>query len=215
MSMNYNYDRPSSSNTPSHNEDPYRGSSSHYRQEHRRSNHDDMTEQEYQDRIRHKQQRLLLLRHASNCKVEDGTCQVSPHCAAMKQLWKHIINCHDENCSVPHCVSSRYVLGHFRKCLEANCPACGPVRERIRYEKQQQMYEVANNPNPVNDSIQTLSMSPNTMSVQINLDQGHSKKPRVKKQSSAESSFNSTPPLPPPTESLQPPQSTSTQLVKR
>merc|ERR1711963_628177 len=100
----------------------------------------------------------------------------------MKQLWKHIINCHDENCSVPHCVSSRYVLGHFRKCLEANCPACGPVRERIRYEKQQQLYEVANNHHSLNDSIRLSSVSPNPMSVQTNINEGPSKRPRLKKQ---------------------------------
>lgn len=83
-------------------------------------------------KVRHKQQRLLLLRHASRCHHEAGKCPVTPHCASMKQLWKHIAHCKDQHCTVQHCMSSRYVLSHYRRCKDPKCPACGPVRETIK-----------------------------------------------------------------------------------
>eukprot|EP00978_Attheya_sp_CCMP212_P045484 scaffold348462_cov62-Attheya_sp.AAC.4 len=91
--------------------------------------------------LRHQQQRLLLLRHAAKCPHEDGRCPVTPHCAGMKRLWKHIAECKDQKCLVPHCVSSRYVLSHYHRCKDPRCPVCGPVREAIHrsHEKQKQM----------------------------------------------------------------------------
>eukprot|EP00563_Minutocellus_polymorphus_P002193 CAMPEP_0181047378 /NCGR_PEP_ID=MMETSP1070-20121207/14848_1 /TAXON_ID=265543 /ORGANISM="Minutocellus polymorphus, Strain NH13" /LENGTH=1781 /DNA_ID=CAMNT_0023126047 /DNA_START=297 /DNA_END=5642 /DNA_ORIENTATION=+ len=91
--------------------------------------------------LRHQQQRLLLLRHAAKCPHEDGRCPVTPHCAGMKRLWKHIAECKDQKCLVPHCVSSRYVLSHYHRCKDVRCPVCGPVREAIHrsHEKQKQM----------------------------------------------------------------------------
>jgi E1A/CREB-binding protein len=87
-------------------------------------------------KIRHKQQRLLLLRHASRCQHESGKCPVTPHCASMKRLWEHIAVCKNQACSVQHCLSSRYVLSHYRRCKDTRCPACGPVRETIRKSTQ-------------------------------------------------------------------------------
>ena len=89
-------------------------------------------------KVRHKQQRLLLLRHASRCQYEPSKCPVTPHCASMKKLWEHIAHCKNQQCTVPHCMSSRYVLSHYRRCKDARCPACGPVRETIRksHEKE-------------------------------------------------------------------------------
>ena len=91
--------------------------------------------------LRHQQQRLLLLRHAAKCPHEDGRCPVTPHCAGMKRLWKHIAECKDQKCLVPHCVSSRYVLSHYHRCKDVRCPVYGPVREAIHrsHEKQKQM----------------------------------------------------------------------------
>jgi Bromodomain/TAZ zinc finger/PHD-finger len=90
-------------------------------------------------KIRHKQQRLLLLRHASRCQHEAGKCPVTPHCASMKKLWEHIAGCKNQQCTVQHCLSSRYVLSHYRRCKDVDCPACGPVRETIRksHEREQ------------------------------------------------------------------------------
>ena len=88
-------------------------------------------ESEWQ-KIRHKQQRLLLLRHASRCQYEPGKCPTTPHCASMKKLWEHIAHCKNQQCTVQHCLSSRYVLSHYRRCKDPRCPACGPVRETIR-----------------------------------------------------------------------------------
>ena len=62
------------------------------------------------EQIRRKQQRLLLLRHASRCQHEAGKCPVTPHCASMKRLWEHITHCKYRSCTVQHCLSSRYVL---------------------------------------------------------------------------------------------------------
>ena len=83
-------------------------------------------------KVRHKQQRLLLLRHASKCKFEPGQCPVTPHCASMKKLWEHIAHCKDHQCTVQHCMSSRYVLSHYRRCKDPRCLSCGPVRDTIR-----------------------------------------------------------------------------------
>lgn len=91
--------------------------------------------------LRHQQQRLLLLRHAAKCQHEDNRCPVTPHCAGMKRLWKHIAECKNQKCLVPHCVSSRYVLSHYHRCKDVRCPVCGPVREAIHrsHEKQKVM----------------------------------------------------------------------------
>lgn len=80
-------------------------------------------------RIRHKQQRLLLLRHASKCTHTGSSCPVTPHCASMKKLWEHIAHCRNQHCPVEHCFSSRYVLSHYRKCRDERCQVCGPVRD--------------------------------------------------------------------------------------
>jgi len=80
---------------------------------------------------RHKRQRLLLLRHASKCTAENGTCTITPQCAEMKALWKHLAYCKDSYCKVPHCLSSRYVLSHFRRC-KPPCNICDPVKEIIK-----------------------------------------------------------------------------------
>lgn len=87
---------------------------------------------EWKVRIRHKQQRLLLLHHSAKCPHEDGRCPVTPHCADMKRLWRHMEGCKDNQCRVPHCFSSRAILSHYRKCKDPSCPACGPVRETVR-----------------------------------------------------------------------------------
>lgn len=90
---------------------------------------------EYQ-KIRHKQQRLLLLRHASRCPHEGSTCDITPHCFNMKKLWSHISRCKDQRCAMQHCLSSRYVLSHYRRCKDPHCPVCGPVRDTIRKSSQ-------------------------------------------------------------------------------
>jgi E1A/CREB-binding protein len=101
-------------------------------------------------KIRHKQQRLLLLRHASRCQHEAGKCPVTAHCASMKKLWEHIAHCRNQQCTVQHCLSSRYVLSHYRRCKDARCPACGPVRDTIRksHEREQSRHEQSGSIDP-------------------------------------------------------------------
>jgi E1A/CREB-binding protein len=98
--------------------------------------------------LKQQQQRLLLLRHASKCPYENGRCRITPLCASMKQLWKHIMSCKDQECKMSHCVSSRYVLSHYSKCKDQNCPVCGPVRKAIKdnYEKSRNIIESAKDP---------------------------------------------------------------------
>ena len=87
---------------------------------------------ESKDKVKTKQQRLLLLRHASKCQYENGQCPVTPNCGTMKQLWRHIAECKEQRCDVQHCISSRYVLSHYRKCKDSKCPSCEPVRQTLR-----------------------------------------------------------------------------------
>lgn len=89
------------------------------------------TEEHRRQVLKQQQQRLLLLRHASKC-TNDSDCRVTPHCASMKVLWKHIMSCKNQECKTAHCVSSRYVLSHYSKCKDHHCPVCAPVREAIR-----------------------------------------------------------------------------------
>jgi len=96
------------------------------------SQHGNPNDPEWKVRIKHKQQRLLLLHHSSKCPFDDGKCKVTPYCGEMKKLWKHMARCTDNECRVPHCFSSRSILSHYRKCKDPRCPACGPVRETVR-----------------------------------------------------------------------------------
>lgn len=94
--------------------------------------HGNPNDPEWKVRVRHKQQRLLLLHHSSKCPSEDGKCKVTPYCGEMKKLWEHMARCTDNECRVAHCFSSRSILSHYRKCKDPRCPACGPVRETVR-----------------------------------------------------------------------------------
>jgi Bromodomain/TAZ zinc finger len=118
-------------------------------------------------RIRHKQQRLLLLHHSAKCPHEDGRCAVTPHCADMKLLWRHMEGCKDNNCKVPHCFSSRAILSHYRKCRDVNCPACGPVRETVRKNRTSTSSRPSTGPmmNSLRDFNHQLSMPPDPLGV--------------------------------------------------
>jgi len=83
-------------------------------------------------KIRQKQQRLVLLCHASKCEHEEGKCPVSRHCELMKNLWKHVTHCKKRQCTVRYCMGSRSVISHFRKCKDLRCPICDLVRRNIR-----------------------------------------------------------------------------------
>merc|ERR1712183_838561 len=100
--------------------------------------------------IRHNQQHLLLLRHASKCKAPEGTCKTTPYCDEMKKLWKHIFHCTRKECPAPHCMSSRAILSHYRRCKDLKCAACGPVRMIIRDGQADNPSTDARNPrNPI------------------------------------------------------------------
>jgi hypothetical protein len=94
---------------------------------------------DHQQVLQHKQQRLLLLRHGVKCHHEDGRCPVTRHCAGMKRLWKHMVDCKKQECRVAHCLSSRYILSHYHRCKDVRCPICGPVRKVIHQQRLKQM----------------------------------------------------------------------------
>ena len=91
--------------------------------------HGNPDDPEWKVRIRHKQQRLLLLHHSSKCPFDDGKCKTTPYCGEMKKLWKHMARCTDNDCRVAHCFSSKSILSHYRKCKDPQCLSCGPVRK--------------------------------------------------------------------------------------
>lgn len=83
-----------------------------------------------------KQQRLLILYHASHCdSTESCPCSVTKHCASMKALWKHMSTCNDRECKVKHCYSSRVILSHFKKCNDDFCRICTPVKAVLSNRK--------------------------------------------------------------------------------
>ncbi|KAK9866771.1 hypothetical protein WJX84_010523 [Apatococcus fuscideae] len=83
-----------------------------------------------------KQQRwLLFLRHCAKCTVPEGQCQYSSSCTVAKQLWRHILNCADPDCSYPRCVSSRELLKHHQKCQSSGCPVCTPVKQYVQRQR--------------------------------------------------------------------------------
>ncbi|OQS03989.1 hypothetical protein THRCLA_03731 [Thraustotheca clavata] len=95
----------------------------------------DKSKEQHQSILIRQQQRLLQLRHASECNMERN-CS-TPACAEMKPLWRHLQTCRQtENCSTPHCLSSKYVLAHFQQCMKQHCAVCQPVRNA----QQQQLH---------------------------------------------------------------------------
>eukprot|EP01083_Nonionella_stella_P203912 743731_1 len=87
-----------------------------------------------------KQQRLLILYHASQCdSTESCPCTVTKHCAAMKTLWKHMSTCNDRECKVKHCYSSRVILSHFQKCNDDFCRICIPVKAALSNRKMKRV----------------------------------------------------------------------------
>lgn len=78
-----------------------------------------------------KQQRMLLfLRHCAKCVATE--CSYGENCKVGKELWKHIMNCVDANCSYTRCVHSRELLRHYQRCPQPACPICAPVKEFVK-----------------------------------------------------------------------------------
>ncbi|KAL7486095.1 hypothetical protein ACHAW6_011695 [Cyclotella cf. meneghiniana] len=98
------------------------------------------------DIIQRKVRRLLLIRHATRCKVPlppstsdacDSSayvCPASSHCAEGKRLASHVRKCKDTNCEYKWCLTTRDVLGHYRSCRDRKCQICGPVRAMHVYD---------------------------------------------------------------------------------
>ena len=80
--------------------------------------------------IKHRQQRLLLLWHASMCECSSG-CRVTPHCAGAKETLAHISTCRVPSCLHMDCASSKLALNHYSKCKKMDCLICGPVLKYI------------------------------------------------------------------------------------
>jgi len=92
--------------------------------------------------LRNQQQYLLLLHHASECPAVASECK-NPHCAQMKDSWKHMTRCDDIRCTVAGCYYGRRVLYHYHRCKKKiRCQLCGPVlREKVAQNlRNQQQY---------------------------------------------------------------------------
>jgi hypothetical protein len=107
---------------------------------HRQERADIPESMEVSPRIKNKRKRLLLLRHASRCTIDERqeVCSVTPHCAMMKRLLRHMREgCLDKNrCQVAHCASTRRILTHYRRCRDPECPVCARVRRHVRAATQ-------------------------------------------------------------------------------
>jgi hypothetical protein len=111
------------------------------------------------DLIRRKVRRLLLIRHATRCKVPLPTseynangsnvcmCPVSSHCADGKRLASHIRKCRDVKCQYKWCLTTRDVLSHYKSCRDRKCEICGPVRAMHRREEQAKVFSESNENN--------------------------------------------------------------------
>jgi len=86
--------------------------------------------------IERKRQRLVELRHASMCPCGPNECTVSPYCWQLKILWKHILQCKNDDCNIRLCLSSRYILTHYRNCRDGTCEICAPVRNPLQRSLQ-------------------------------------------------------------------------------
>lgn len=87
--------------------------------------------------LRNQQQYLLLLHHASECPAVASEGE-NPHCAQMKDSWKHMTRCDDIHCTVAGCYYGRRVLYHYHRCKKKiRCQLCGPVlREKVAQRNQ-------------------------------------------------------------------------------
>jgi hypothetical protein len=83
-------------------------------------------------------QRLLILRHASKCVTKEGHCR-TPLCRTTKPLWKHVMNCVNNTCSVADCFSSRYALKHYSKCVDMFCAICEPTRSAFKANHERKL----------------------------------------------------------------------------
>ena len=92
--------------------------------------------------MRRKIQRLLLIRHCTQCSKPFSNsapgyfCPVTSHCAEGKALCAHIKTCKLDDCTYEKCLTSREVLGHYMKCKDLGCMVCGPVRSRDKERNQ-------------------------------------------------------------------------------
>jgi len=91
-------------------------------------------------KVKHKQQRLSQLLHASKCQHKDGTCPEIPYCSILKKLWKHVVRCKNNKCSVEHCKESRYILTNHQN---SNFQFCVPARKDVK--RKYLKYQSTNN----------------------------------------------------------------------
>lgn len=92
--------------------------------------------------IKRQQRLLLLLRHSCSCPAPEGLCPVTPFCSSTKNLWKHVTECTDINCTVTDCSEATYILSHFRKCTSSTCVLCVPMRQSMAHNRARAMKQV-------------------------------------------------------------------------
>jgi len=94
-----------------------------------------LDEKQKELRTQQQQFRIILLWHVAHCRNKN--CVAIKKCNRVKELWKHISECKDNNCNFKHCLSSRWILGHYHHCKDRKCKICPPVRKAIENKEKE------------------------------------------------------------------------------
>lgn len=76
--------------------------------------------------------RIKDLKHSTLCNIKDCKYiglslyygQTNIICSDIKELWKHVLLCKNEQCTYKSCISTRYLINHHRYCINLNCVVC-------------------------------------------------------------------------------------------
>lgn len=97
---------------------------------------DPAVREERKNQILKQQRWLLFLRHCAKCTAGPNQCQYKTTCALAKELWRHLIDCKDDQCQYPRCAPSRILLQHHQKCKDKTCPVCMPVKQYVSNQRE-------------------------------------------------------------------------------
>ena len=97
---------------------------------------DPSVREERRNQILKQQRWLLFLRHCAKCTAGPNQCQYKSTCALAKELWRHLIDCKDDECPYPRCAPSRALLQHHQKCRDRTCPVCMPVKQYVSKQRE-------------------------------------------------------------------------------
>jgi len=91
-------------------------------------------------RIQRCQYWILLIRHASECRLQPGNCKIK-RCSEAKKVSNHVKSCRlGSSCQFPHCAITKSLVSHYMQCSRSKsrskqCPICGPVKSATTQQK--------------------------------------------------------------------------------